>query len=382
MDVRVAMELGKAFAAGLRYMGSREPEMAEDKRTLGAGGRRRPKGGDAPRRRHFGSAPDKKGRVWITVRGNHIPIDKNGNPASAVGRKIFKETRDEHDEKKQLDKNRHEARKTELGFQTTERNTRYLSKDPKDLKWKGRSDRILGEVPMDPNAPVERAKDLLGVQKTYEAKIEDGLKNIGPMLERLSDRLGFSLLEKGWAVKGGESAAKKLLGKYMKGRGLTAEQAAEVFPDFVRFTAYAPHRRLVSTSRRLISELDRRGYKVTKVENKYIGNDPDTGLPRTYKGIHLDCLSPNGTKFELQVHSPRSMEVKHQNHPTYKEAYDLEHSPEWGTAEAKAKYDDMQEKMRNNAKRLYSPRGVTSLRDASGSAVKVPRYRGQNRRRK
>ena len=71
-----AAALGKAFRAGfLFWLGSRFNAMAMDKK------------------------PEK----WITIKGNHIPLDKDGSPMSKTGKKILNTTKQNTTQTKMVD---------------------------------------------------------------------------------------------------------------------------------------------------------------------------------------------------------------------------------------------------------------------------------------
>jgi hypothetical protein len=65
-----------------------------------------------------------------------------------------------------------------------------------------------------------------------------------------------------------------------------------------------------ATIRNVVSDLEKDGYKVIKQKNYWqAGNG--------YKGFNTSILDPNGFKFELQFHTPKSYDVQEPSHELY-----------------------------------------------------------------
>ena len=91
-----------------------------------------------------------------------------------------------------------------------------------------------------------------------------------------------------------------------------------------------------------------RGYKVTKIDNKYLDKNSD------YKGIHLDCVSPDGQKFELQIHSKESMAVKNKLHPLYEK---------WRIMKDGPQREALSKQMKELSATLPMPNGIKELKN-------------------
>ncbi len=119
--------------------------------------------------------------------------------------------------------------------------------------------------------------------------------------------------------------------------------------DLVRYTQMGKHSDLGKNAVKTVEALRSRGYKVTKIDNKYLDKTSD------YKGIHLDCVSPDGQKFELQIHSKESMAVKNKLHPIYEKSRNMKE----GSPERVA----LENQMRDISATLPMPKGIEELKN-------------------
>lgn len=79
--------------------------------------------------------------------------------------------------------------------------------------------------------------------------------------------------------------------------------------DVIRYTALIDHDTYWTKGNRLLRVLTRLGYEVTK--------DLDLWLTPGYKGRNVTIRSPNGELFELQIHTPASLEAAEATHGLY-----------------------------------------------------------------
>ncbi|MDX6280739.1 MAG: hypothetical protein QOH03_1810 [Kribbellaceae bacterium] len=61
--------------------------------------------------------------------------------------------------------------------------------------------------------------------------------------------------------------------------------------------------RFVALAKSVTQELQAKGWRLTRARNSYVERS-------RYKGLHLDWRTPGGQRVEVQVHSPRSVQVK------------------------------------------------------------------------
>lgn len=106
--------------------------------------------------------------------------------------------------------------------------------------------------------------------------------------------------------------------------GAEREAAAEM-GDVIRFTSVLPNKDYARGVDRIVAGLERSGFKVTEVENKWVEGKP-------YKGVHIGVVSPNGQVIELQVHTQRSWAIKERRlHKPYEVIRTTPHpnTPQW-----------------------------------------------------
>lgn len=131
-----------------------------------------------------------------------------------------------------------------------------------------------------------------------------------------------------------EDKAQRKLEDYRKKYGdsvATVDDVAEKLGDVVRYTAMCDNSDLVPKTRRLIDSLEKSGYKVKELENKFLDDSGSVNDDAVYRAVHLTVEAPNGRTFELQVHSPQSQATKDLNHKEYEKQREWEKVPksEW-----------------------------------------------------
>lgn len=183
-------------------------------------------------------------------------------------------------------------------------------------------------------------------QKAYnkarkaEPKITKDLVNISKALN-----MGMTGLK--YSVKTASSVENKIRRKNKE--KLPDYAVINKMGDLVRYTQMGKHSDLGKNAVKTVDALRKRGYKVTKIDNKYLDKTSD------YKGIHLDCVSPDGQKFELQMHSKESMAVKNKLHPIYEKSRNMKE----GSPERIA----LENQMREISATLPMPKGIDELKN-------------------
>ena len=136
-----------------------------------------------------------------------------------------------------------------------------------------------------------------------------------------------------------------------KGETLTYEEAVDNLSDMVRYTQACTADSLVDNFEKTKAALEKKGYKVAKIKNTWNTFSRD----RPYRGVNCVFVSPTGTRFELQFHTPESLVAKELQHPWYEETRSKETPP---TPERKAELD---ERMYQNMSKLKPPRGIERI---------------------
>jgi hypothetical protein len=139
-------------------------------------------------------------------------------------------------------------------------------------------------------------------------KLVDIEKEITSTLIDASDKHGGIMIGLAYRFK----SVKAMAGKINRERGdRTAQQAAEEMSDVIRYTTTFTPENYVAGARATIDDLQAAGYQLT-VKNYWKSGDP-------YQGINIAAIHPNGTRFELQFHTPQSAVEKDKIHKDYEE---------------------------------------------------------------
>jgi hypothetical protein len=117
-------------------------------------------------------------------------------------------------------------------------------------------------------------------------------------------------------VKSTESLARKIDGDAEKKYGGDREKAAENIYDAVRYTLNVDDNNYTDNLERTVKTLEGTGWKIDEVKNFWQQGDP-------YDGVNMK-VSKDGVKVELQLHTPKSHEIKqvklHKDYATYRES--------------------------------------------------------------
>ena len=108
-----------------------------------------------------------------------------------------------------------------------------------------------------------------------------------------------SLVER---IKSTESLARKIDGDAEKKYGGDREKAADEIFDAVRYTVNVDDNKYTENLERTIDTLEKTGWKIVEVKNFWQQGDP-------YDGVNMK-VSRDGVKVELQLHTPKSHEIK------------------------------------------------------------------------
>lgn len=109
-------------------------------------------------------------------------------------------------------------------------------------------------------------------------------------------------------IKSTDSLTRKIQDDSKKD-GVTFEQAARQVSDAVRYTMVFSEKDYASAAQRIDAQLRADGFE-PRVKNFWKEGDP-------YQGINIKATK-NGVTVELQLHTPKSLEIKKEIHPIYK----------------------------------------------------------------
>ena len=159
-------------------------------------------------------------------------------------------------------------------------------------------------LPKDGTYPVE----IVEAAKQQREKIEKVEKEITATLIDLAEKHDSILIGLKHRLKSIKSLSRKINDE--KGERSVTE-AAEEMSDVVRYTATFSPENYVAGAAGVVKDLEKSGYKLT-VKNYWEAGDP-------YQGINVAAVHPNGTRFELQFHTPQSAIDKEAIHEVYDE---------------------------------------------------------------
>ena len=130
-------------------------------------------------------------------------------------------------------------------------------------------------------------------------------------------------------------------------KGISISEYSQKATDVLRYTDVSGVENLVSYYFAIVEELRKKGYTVVEVTNTFSA----TNVP--YRGINTLVKSNTGYVFELQFHTPQSLEVKEENHKLYEE-YRLAKT----TKERKKVLTNL---MQNNADKIVVPKNIQKV---------------------
>ncbi len=185
------------------------------------------------------------------------------------------------------------------------------------------------------------------VQAIYDRARENERK-ITPDMEAIAKKLGTEMYGLEFSVKTASSLERKI-DKKMLERTFTEEEVMENMGDIVRYTQMCKHDKIAENALKTVELLRQKGYDISEIDNKYL----KTSTP--YKGVHINALSPDGQKFELQMHSKESMAVKESIHPIYEEARKTTISPQLRK--------ELEKQMQMISSKLPKPKGIESVQN-------------------
>jgi hypothetical protein len=201
--------------------------------------------------------------------------------------------------------------------------------------------RIVNVLDFKFNSKARRlAQKLLSAAKLYEPQITQDLTAIAKLIN--AEIVGLEN-----KFKSSESLERKLKNKSIYSKR-PVEKIAKQINDTLRYTYLISENTYTDPSTTLLDYLEGYDYRITKIYNAWeLEKTPeDTG----YRGINITVISSHNRKFELQLHTKASFDLKNETHILYEE-FRNQATPVQRKAEI---VDLMLEKVRN----LKKPDGI------------------------
>jgi hypothetical protein len=159
--------------------------------------------------------------------------------------------------------------------------------------------------------PGEYPDDVVEAATKQRAKIAEVEAEITKLLIDLADKNKAQMEGLDFRMKALNSLMRKIAAEKDSEHGGDAQKAAEAMSDVVRYTmSYEPDD-YVAGVKDVIAQMQKLGYDL-RVKNYWEADDP-------YQGINVAAIHPNGTKFELQFHTPQSVADKEKIHAIYED---------------------------------------------------------------
>lgn len=188
-------------------------------------------------------------------------------------------------------------------------------------------------------------------REVYEKRLKDEPKITNDICD-IADELGAEMYGLDYRLKSaglnekGECRAAQKIAEDMDKNGWTYEQAVDNFSDMVRYTQACTEDTAVDQFEKTKAALEKKGYKFAKVKNTWDTFSEDN----PYRGINCVVVSPSGTRFELQFHTPESIVGKEVQHPWYEEFRSDKVKPD--------RKKELGRKMYENMKKMRAPKNI------------------------
>jgi hypothetical protein len=145
----------------------------------------------------------------------------------------------------------------------------------------------------------------------------------------------------------GEDRLKEKMADYLSAPGTTVSEALDAVPDAVRFTFTYDSERYAEGVLSDVDRLKSEGFELIKLKNLW--------TEEQYKGINSQWRRPEtGLRFEMQFHTPESLEAKELTHRAYERIR--------GPA-SPAERSELEDFQRRVDERLGTPPGTAEIRD-------------------
>lgn len=163
---------------------------------------------------------------------------------------------------------------------------------------------------------IKNPKELNNMSKVSKDKYLSSVraeKEITKDVTELNKLSKMSMLGEKYAIKQPESYKEKI-SDLIKEKGWSEEQAVDSIHDCVRYTSTSSPKNLVANTKKMLKQMEDKGYTIQAISNTW---RDDTN---PYSGINVKVLSKDGTKFEMQFHTPQSFDMKERKqHKDYEE---------------------------------------------------------------
>ena len=167
-----------------------------------------------------------------------------------------------------------------------------------------------------PGDPSKHSADSIAAAKAERARVAEQEPKITADMQKTAADNGAKMAGLEYRLKSEKSLARKISDEKADFGG-DAAQTAAAMSDVARYTMTFKDESYVSGVNDVIADLRDQGYEL-RVKNYWQDGDP-------YQGLNIAAVHPSGVKFELQIHTPTSLDFKeptHTHYDTYRESMD------------------------------------------------------------
>lgn len=182
--------------------------------------------------------------------------------------------------------------------------------------------------------------------KRLVTKAKEKEKVLTSMLQGCAGQVGGEMIGLQYAVKSEESLSRKIKSEMLE-KGVTVEEAAASIRDVNRYTMQLTEDNFVSGYNSTMETLRKNGYEVARVKNTLANPNAE------YRGVNTNIRNPDGSVWELQFHTAKSLEVKEVNH----KLYEKQRLDTTSAAEKAA----LGREMAQNSAAIPTPKGIESI---------------------
>lgn len=185
-----------------------------------------------------------------------------------------------------------------------------------------------------------------GIAQSTLKAARDAEKYVTRDLKRAVSKGNGHLEGLDFRFKGRGSLQRKIVDKSAS-KGISQKEYAQKITDALRYTNISTPENLTQDYMTIVGDLEKKGYSMAEVSNTLKIKDAQ------YRGINTLVRTPDGYVFELQFHTPQSVEIKEVNHKLY-EVQRLASTSE----EEKIK---LGQEMSQNALSIETPKNIDSI---------------------
>lgn len=182
--------------------------------------------------------------------------------------------------------------------------------------------------------------------KDRVAKAKEAEPELTKMMQGCAAAAGGEMVGLDFCVKGEGSLTRKIKTE-MGENGSDVKAALSEMRDVNRYTMQLGEDNFVSGFESTMKTLQSQGHEVVRVKNSL--GDPTA----PYRGVNTNIKAPDGSIWELQFHTAKSLEIKEVNHKLY-ETQRLDKTPA-------AKRAELGRQMAENAASIPSPAGIEKI---------------------